>query len=207
MIDHINAKHVGNNKKRHSCSLCPFESERRKVLLTHLSQIHQVEKTTQGKRLYQCQVCKVKVKKAALKKHVSECQSSVFQCQHCQFVSQKRADFQGHMLVVHDKKDMIQYEENQLITGGGADDLIVFSAEGNRCSLCDYSSASLRYLRDHVRKVHLSKLIKCPHCDQKSKRKADLIKHIKRIHPDTIHEFVANPIRPHQQVRFFINMY
>ncbi len=44
----------------------------------------------------------------------------------------------------------------------------------------------MRYLRDHIRKVHLSKLIKCPHCELKTKRKGDLIKHIRRLHPETV---------------------
>jgi uncharacterized protein YfaS (alpha-2-macroglobulin family) len=56
---------------------------------------------------------------------------------------------------------------------------------GYFCSVCKYSPSSMRYLRDHIRKVHLSKYIKCPHCELKTKRKADLMKHIKRLHPES----------------------
>ena len=70
-----------------------------------------------------------------------------------------------------------------------SDQLILFDSSlehGYCCSICKYSPTSMRYLRDHIRKVHLSKQIKCPYCELKTKRKADLIKHIKRLHPEAV---------------------
>lgn len=43
------------------------------------------------------------------------------------------------------------------------DDLISYSssyAHGLGCTVCNYAPQTLRYLRDHIRKVHLAKLYK-----------------------------------------------
>jgi hypothetical protein len=67
------------------------------------------------------------------------------------------------------------------------DDLILYSDSypyGLGCSVCNYAPNSLRYLRDHIRKVHLAKTYKCTYCELRTKRRADLVRHIKRIHED-----------------------
>ncbi len=67
------------------------------------------------------------------------------------------------------------------------DDLISYGSNythGMGCSVCNYAPPNLRYLRDHIRKVHLAKIYKCDYCDLKTKRRADLVRHVKRIHED-----------------------
>ncbi len=67
------------------------------------------------------------------------------------------------------------------------DDLILYSDNypyGLGCTVCNYAPNSLRYLRDHIRKVHLARTYKCTYCERKTKRRADLMRHIKRMHED-----------------------
>ena len=51
------------------------------------------------------------------------------------------------------------------------------------CLMCGKKmKTSMRNMRDHIRKVHLKKPLKCPMCDLVTKRKYDLQKHIYRMH-------------------------
>jgi coenzyme F420-reducing hydrogenase beta subunit len=85
-----------------------------------------------------------------------------------------------------------QYKKGQAHVEFGdnvkVDDLIIYgdatTGQSLGCTVCNYAPQSLRYLRDHIRKVHLAKTHKCTYCDLNTKRRADLVRHIQRIHED-----------------------
>lgn len=110
---------------------------------------------------------------------------NLYKCKQCDFGCKKESDLKAHMLVSHGVQEGSSREAEK---GVSTESLIAYDEKlehGYYCTVCKYSPSSMRYLRDHIRKVHLSKYIKCPHCELKTKRKADLMKHIKRLHPET----------------------
>ncbi len=89
----------------------------------------------------------------------------------------------GTRSTTYKKGQNVEFDDNTKV-----EDLVVYgdanTGQALSCSVCNYAPQSLRYLRDHIRKVHLAKTHKCTYCDLQTKRRADLVRHIQRIHED-----------------------
>ena len=80
---------------------------------------------------------------------------NLYKCKQCDFGCKKESDLKAHMLVSHGVQEGSSREAEK---GVSTESLIAYDEKlehGYYCTVCKYSPSSMRYLRDHIRKVLL----------------------------------------------------
>lgn len=78
---------------------------------------------------------------------------NLYKCKQCDFGCKKESDLKAHMLVSHGVQEGSSREAEK---GVSTESLIAYDEKlehGYYCTVCKYSPSSMRYLRDHIRKV------------------------------------------------------
>ena len=169
-------------KKNFKCPYCQYKTDRNYRLARHMDSKHNGHLKEQNTLTF-----KHNIKEPTVKSEPKRSLRKKYQCQHCQYKTDRKYHFARHMDSKHNRS-----EEQKTLTSQAKEVYYV------QCDLCEYIATSDQHLIEHVElkheKANLKKLshsrkkrlFPCQHCSHKATRKDSLNIHIEAIHSNKI---------------------
>jgi hypothetical protein len=137
---------------------CDFVCSNRKELNAHRKKEHV------DKQSYPCPYCGKVYKRntnRGLKRHIANAheKKEKYKCDQCDYVSNSKDNYKVHMVTHSDERPYA----------------------------CDYEDCNSTFklagkLSRHIKEIHKSNGVQCPHCDEMRSTQDNLVRHIRRIH-------------------------
>ena len=172
--------------KNFRCELCPFKTNNRKNLNTHINRMH-------NKKGIACKDCgKLFREKRGLDEHRATAHGfggKRYKCEQCRYETARTNNLQVHIKVVHEKIKRFFCRECNYAAALKA--YLAYHIESVhsrdkkfKCDKCPHAAASKGNLKNHTESAHNmgEKKFKCEICSYKSNFKRDLKTHVLKAH-------------------------